>query len=294
MDILDEAQRFSTLLKQIDFGIIVEDEQRVIHLVNQRFLDLFQLPLSADEFMEMDCNAAAQGAKGYFLHEKSFIPRLEEILTRRETITDEVLQLKDGRYFERHYYPIFLDHIYKGHCWLYRDVTENEKMRKQLEELATIDPLTQAVNRRAFLPELAQALNLWKRYSNPYAILMFDIDGFKEINDTYGHKAGDTVLSTVANTVITTKRTTDIFCRWGGDEFIVLLPHTDLDNSLIFAERVRNLVENTPWGFTEDRITCSFGVAVFEPYTNQSKILETVDRALYNAKKKGRNCVGTV
>jgi diguanylate cyclase (GGDEF)-like protein len=119
---------------------------------------------------------------------------------------------------------------------------------------------------------------------------MFDIDHFKEINDTCGHDVGDKALVTMTKRVAKCIRDTDIFARWGGEEFMILLPHTSLDDASILAERIRGRIEKDPFEKI-GTVTSSFGVTQFVRQDTEEIFTKRADRALYRAKQKGRNRV---
>ncbi len=160
----------------------------------------------------------------------------------------------------------------------------------KLESLATHDGLTGAKNRRAFNEKLAEEWSRAQRYATPLALVMFDVDQFKSYNDNFGHQAGDEVLKTLAQTVMSLIRTTDFFARYGGEEFALILPNTDAEGAYILAERLRESVEKTRW--PERPVTASFGVASLEVgMSNGESLLEAADKALYMSKDRGRNRV---
>ena len=128
-----------------------------------------------------------------------------------------------------------------------------------------------------------------KRYNTPLSIIYFDIDHFKQINDTYGHKKGDFILKEVSKIILQNIRKTDIFGRWGGEEFIIILPFTDLENALILAEKLRKKIEEHD--FDGINITISFGVTELKIDDNADTLINRADEALYKAKNKGRNRV---
>ena len=134
------------------------------------------------------------------------------------------------------------------------------------------------------------------RYKHPLSLILFDIDHFKSINDTHGHQEGDSVLKAVAHVVQELVRRTDGLIRWGGEEFIVLLPETDLESALLTAERLRAAVANTPIkaSHEEFRVTASFGVVEKDENTpSLETLVARADQAMYIAKHKGRNHVAT-
>ena len=159
----------------------------------------------------------------------------------------------------------------------------------ELRNLARLDQLTGAVTRRAFLEEVGQAIGRFKRYGHPSSIIMFDIDHFKRINDSYGHSAGDAVLRAVGAACNALSRDCDNFGRLGGEEFGVLLPDT-ADGVLTAAERYRETLATLVIpGYPALRITASFGIASLTPGADREQLLAKADAALYAAKRGGRN-----
>lgn len=161
----------------------------------------------------------------------------------------------------------------------------------QLEKLATTDSLTGAHNRRAFGIVLEQMLKEVKREGTPMAIALFDIDHFKQINDRFGHLAGDAVLRELTRVARNRIRAADVLCRWGGEEFIILLKNCNLKDARNTAEQIRIAVSETPVSFRGDVIpvTISLGVARHIPGESVDQLLSRTDKALYAAKQNGRN-----
>lgn len=159
-----------------------------------------------------------------------------------------------------------------------------------LERIAVTDRLTGLYNRtkldEVFADELAQA----KRYGQSVAVIMADIDNFKSVNDTYGHQVGDSVLSEFAAIVRELVRDTDTPGRWGGEEFLVICSHVDLNGAHILAERIRTAVAGHSFSVIGQK-TCSFGVASYQPGDTAETIVKRADMALYEAKQNGRDRV---
>lgn len=163
-------------------------------------------------------------------------------------------------------------------------------------QYATLDALTNLNNRRQFETRLGQEIAITKRQNNPLCAMMIDIDFFKKVNDTYGHAAGDEVLRSVAGTIKEQLRESDIPSRYGGEEFAVLLPFTHIQDALVVGERLRKAVEASPVK-VEDKVinvTISMGLAEFNRTETGEELFERADKALYEAKKNGRNQVRTV
>lgn len=180
------------------------------------------------------------------------------------------------------------------------DITERKQIEQQLElarqkaeHLACTDMLTGLNNRRAFFTLGEQLLKEAARFSQPVSVIMFDLDHFKQINDTYGHAAGDAVLVNLGEVALSTIRQADILARLGGEEFALLLPQTDFAHAKILAERLRSAFADTRTEFNGQQITCtaSFGISLLRnPETDTlDKLLSKADRRLYAAKAEGRN-----
>ena len=171
-----------------------------------------------------------------------------------------------------------------------RDITALKQAEKELQRLSTTDPLTGAYNRRMFMDLLTKEQQRADRYGNPFSLLMFDIDHFKMVNDQYGHDAGDRVLVDIVRLSMETIRQTDSLARWGGEEFIVLLPRTDRVMACTMGERLRQgIAEHIFTGGYH--LTISVGVTSLEQADTIDSLLKRVDEAMYKAKESGRNLV---
>lgn len=169
------------------------------------------------------------------------------------------------------------------------DVTELEETKRELEQLSIIDTLTQTYNRRYFNQVLESELRRSQRYDLPLSLVMFDIDHFKNINDTYGHDVGDQVLQKIAQTVLKQIRETDVLCRIGGEEFVVILPETELQQAHALAERIRLAVAEMGQTEVPLQITVSLGVLQTYQWDSVHTLYKRLDEALYRAKENGRN-----
>jgi diguanylate cyclase len=163
---------------------------------------------------------------------------------------------------------------------------------KAHESEARTDSLTGLANRRAFDDELKRRLNEFERKGTHVALVLLDIDFFKKFNDTHGHQVGDEVLRHVAKTLRKQARDMDLPCRYGGEEFAVILPATDTTGACVVAERIRKAVEETAIACEgkQLRVTCSLGLAEVHAGDDAAKIIRRADDALYKSKKAGRNC----
>lgn len=170
------------------------------------------------------------------------------------------------------------------------DVSYHDKLYQQ----ATRDPLTGLSNRNYFRNELKKFVSLSARYNRALSVIMLDIDFFKKINDTYGHDVGDNVLKGVAEILMRHVRTHDVAARFGGEEFVMLLPETSLGGAVVVAERIRTAVENVDFNSAGCRhnVTISIGVAEYlGDGTDVEEVIKKADEALYKAKSSGRNRV---
>ncbi len=184
------------------------------------------------------------------------------------------------------------------------DVTETANLRKQLEDVnrqlaeqANKDFLTKLYNRRGFEERFLEIIEFAKREGSKISIAMFDIDHFKKVNDTYGHEEGDKVLKFVADTLVDVGRKSDIIGRYGGEEFILLMPpKTDKEESIVAVQRVRLSIQNHSMEHIE-KLTISAGISTILPEPNEStkeiadRLINQADKALYHAKEHGRNKV---
>lgn len=170
------------------------------------------------------------------------------------------------------------------------NITHLVEQQMALQELANVDALTGLLNRRSGQVALEIELQQAAASGAPMSVAMGDIDHFKRINDRLGHAVGDDVLRSVAASLRGGMRSNDLAIRWGGEEFLILLPNTPLDKAVPLAERVRNLVATTPQ-VAADPVTISFGVGQWRPGESFATFVDRIDAAMYEAKSSGRNRV---
>ncbi|HAW92522.1 MULTISPECIES: GGDEF domain-containing protein [unclassified Arsukibacterium] len=178
----------------------------------------------------------------------------------------------------------------------YYEVSRHEVMQalatqhRQLQRLSVTDTLTGLYNRVKLDDILSREITRSVRHQSPFSVILADLDFFKAVNDNFGHMAGDQALISFASILLQQCRELDIAGRWGGEEFLVICPHTDITGAKLLAERIRSAVESFDFSHGKP-LTVSLGVASFMRDDDVSVILKRADDALYRAKSKGRNCV---
>jgi diguanylate cyclase (GGDEF)-like protein/PAS domain S-box-containing protein len=180
----------------------------------------------------------------------------------------------------------------QGYAAIVRDISENKKTEDELLRLAATDPLTGAFNRREFTALADQESQRANRYNHPLSIMMLDLDHFKRLNDTYGHAAGDKALQRFTTLCCNALRTVDIFGRWGGEEFVTLLPETDAEGAVIIAERLRKLVSQSILVYNDQKVSFTASIGIAQYRSGEVTVegpLSRADSAVYDAKKAGRN-----
>lgn len=173
-----------------------------------------------------------------------------------------------------------------------KDSTDRLIKEHALKDLASKDPLTELLNRRAGEQLLIQYDNHRKHYGKPVCLIMLDVDNFKKVNDTFGHGVGDEVLKTISRTLLKEARSSDNVIRWGGEEFLIIVPEATLQETSVLTERIRKSISdqvNSEVG----QVTASFGIAELLSTETTASLINRADKALYKAKLSGKNCVRT-
>jgi len=182
----------------------------------------------------------------------------------------------------------------------YIALRENITREKEIEAHALIDEVTQIYNRRKINHDIMVAIERYERYGAPFSLVMLDIDHFKSFNDQYGHPVGDEILVKISSFMLGRTRHSDIFARWGGDEFALLLPNISKEQATQLCEKLRNAIAENTCAVLQRRfnitqhLTCSFGVTAMRQDDTIDSLVGRTDRALYVAKERGRNCVETL
>lgn len=168
-----------------------------------------------------------------------------------------------------------------------------DRQNEQMRQLARRDPLTGLYNRRAFMERIKEEASRAQRYKSPFALALCDIDFFKNINDAHGHDCGDFTLTEIASIMKNNLQKKDFVARWGGEEFMILMPDTNLENAVGIAERLRSAVSSAIFEYKDLSlsVTMTFGVSVCDGEKQQGDCIKEADLALYEGKTGGRNRV---
>ena len=305
-NLIQERDLSNILIENIHSGIAIYDENKFLY-VNSTLLHLFHY--TKEKFLNLNVTDFFSINEDQLYYKNSSIFKMyhnSEISSRfiykyDYISSDNGNNEKDNSNNKVRYIDLFRTAItYNGKqtgLAIFSDVTD-QILREQnilveretYKELAEIDALTGVGNRRSFDSKLTEMLNTANRYNRPLSLIMFDIDKFKDINDTYGHEIGDFILKELSHLIKQNLRTTDFFARYGGEEFMIIAAETSLPTAKELAERLR--IKAAEYDFNIGQyVTCSFGITeIIKGDTNQS-IVFRVDNALYDAKRSGRNKV---
>ncbi|CAI8898706.1 sensor domain-containing protein [Methylocaldum szegediense] len=287
-----EQRRMGALLSAMSIGILLEDRQGIIEYVNPAFLRMWAIEESFEP-VGRATRDVLEHSTHRFARPDHASKHVLRVLDTHEASERFELELYDGRVLAQISYPVTDDDGQTiGRLWIYEDITFERQTAKQLLDLAERDPLTGLFNRHRFQDQLERLITTSVRTGTKFCLIYFDLDEFKYINDTFGHKAGDTVLVRIAGEISTLVRHEETFARLGGDEFAILstlTPNSDL-NAL--PARIANAIAAIPFRFrgTHMRVTGSVGVAVFPDHgDNAEDLVAHADAAMYQAKGQGKN-----
>ena len=300
MDILPVAR--GRLIENMSDGVLVLDEQGRIVDANPAMLGILREPSTS--FIGKNFSEIMRGRMDFN----------NPLLGNGETRTEVRLRHDASRYMDLRMTPLY-DHRQRlsGRVIVFRDITDRKRaerdllrandrlhtqlieigiLQSQLREQAIRDPLTNLFNRRYLDETLERELARAEREGYPLCIMMMDIDHFKTVNDTYGHEAGDVVLRTLADTVTADSRHGDFACRYGGEEFVLVMPNISPETAIERAIDLHREIEDLsiPYGRFNLSVTLSIGVACYPDHGETGdELLRATDRALYDAKHAGRN-----
>lgn len=288
-----EINKIKSILDAQDNIIIVTNKEEITN-VNKKFLDFFGVD-NFDEFI-----ATRKNIFDFFEEEFGFITK-EQINKQESWIKyikdlheiDRIVKIK-GASLEEKIFAINVDYYENKDDYYVFSLTDITKLKEKsnlLEYQASHDKLTGLFNRNRFDELYEKEIKRARRYNNDLSLILFDIDNFKMINDSYGHQTGDEVLKEIAKIILGNVREQDINVRWGGEEFLILLPQTNLLGAFTVANKIRTSIETNVFTTNSLNITASFGVTQLLENDDESSFIVRSDKFLYEAKKTGKNKV---
>lgn len=292
MESEQEKARLVSLLSAMSLGILfVGPDGRVIYH-NPAFNRMWKIDQDS-LLIGMPVNEVLLKTPDLLAHPEDFRGHLLSVLENLELTESYEIQMADGRVLTENDYPVRdKDSNFSGHLWIYEDVTNERQTADQLAFLAERDALTGLYNRHRFQSELTRMLVDSRRHQARCALIFFDLDEFKEINDNFGHRAGDALLIRVAGEVNALVRRNEVFARLGGDEFAILVPHAGENEAEALAERVIRAIAQIPFQYEGNnlRLTASIGIAYHpEHAADEEELVAKADIAMYQAKQAGKN-----
>ena len=314
--LVESEDRFRSAIESLQEGIVLQERSGVIQIANQRaetILGLTSNQLLGKTSYDPDWRAIQENGLPYNGEDH---PAMVSLRTGK-SLTDQIMGIHkptgELTWISINTVPLFrgFDEDPYAVVATFTDITAHKTKEKQkdqhleqlietttrleaenslLEELSTVDELTNLKNFRMFQKQLGRSVRRSQRLNQPISLLMIDVDKFKQYNDRFGHPAGDAVLRIIGATLQGTARASDLVARYGGEEFVVLLPNTDAERARIAAERFRSAVESVEWKLCP--VTASLGVAThIGAWADAATLIEEADQALYRSKQQGRNRV---
>lgn len=293
MQLMDQKRYLQSILDSQDNMIIVADRNKVYE-VNISFLQFFgfystddmqkNFDRIADMTVEMEGCMKPEDAKTMWLENVT-----ADMADGQYRLIAFIQEGSDNiRYFSMKFRPLSIES--DMFVVEFSDVTALEERSKEFENRANYDALTHIYNRRRFLELLDHGIKNARQLNHDLSLVFFDIDHFKNINDTYGHNIGDEILKMLTALTSETIRSSDVFARWGGEEFLILIESTTLENAAKMADKLRKTI--MAYEFPEVKnVTCSFGVTAYHHDDTVESFIGRADSALYRAKESGRNRV---
>lgn len=285
-DLEKSRKRYLELAEDAPVGILSCDSNGNIIFVNKRVLEI----LGSESIRE---TKKINLLNFPLLVKHGFSKKLEECIQNKDPVMFEInYESKWGKkvWLRIHIRPQVNKNIVTGAQIIIDDIAEVKQLEKKLFLLSITDPLTNVYNRRYFIKRLKEEIGRAKRAGSSFSIIMMDIDYFKSINDSFGHNSGDLVLKKIMAKIANKIRKIDVLARWGGEEFIILLPETKQNEAAIMAERLRQCLCRIDIPDVGS-VTASFGVADYSFGDTVNKIVHKADIMMYKAKSAGRNCV---
>ncbi len=287
-----EHARLNSLLNAMTVGVLFEDTEHRVVYVNPAFRRIWMIAEQVD-LVGLPTADALHNLNNKLAHPDQFSQPILDVLHTQQVSESFEISIADGRLLTQLFYPVHdTEGKSIGRLWIYEDITHERQTAEQLIYLAERDSLTGLYNRHRFQVELGRTLADLGRDDICGALLFFDLDEFKVINDTYGHRAGDAMLIRVAGEVSNLVRRKEILSRLGGDEFAVLMPQSSKEEAIKLAERIVRGIAQIPFRFEGQslRLTTSLGIALYPQHgTGAEELVSRADAAMYQAKEAGKN-----
>ncbi len=288
----EERARLVALLGAMNLGILFVNANNKVMYYNPTFLRIWMIPedialagKSAEEVLKFSGNVLARP--------DHFSKHIMSVLDTHDVSDNFEITMADGRVITQLSYPVRdREGRFIGRLWIYEDITRERQTAEQLIYLAERDALTGLFNRRRLHDELNRLLAAAERHKSRGALIFFDLDEFKYVNDTFGHRAGDTMLIRIAGEIGALVRRNEILSRLGGDEFALLMPDATEKEAEALAERVVRAIAQIPFHFEGQnfRLTTSLGIALYPEHgVNTEDLIAHADAAMYQAKEAGKN-----
>jgi diguanylate cyclase (GGDEF)-like protein/PAS domain S-box-containing protein len=287
----ESMYRYSQILSTVHDPMSYVDKNYIFRTINDAYVNVYQK--GRDQIV----GKHMEDLLGKAFFQRKIKENFDRCLQGDKVHQQEWFEFPGGlrRFMYVSYYPQLAREsmVVTGVVFNSIDITKIKEMEEKLKLLSVTDQLTQIYNRVKFHDALSEEIKRHNRYQTDLSIIMLDIDHFKSINDTHGHDVGDDVLVGLVNLVKSCIRDTDIFSRWGGEEFMLLLPYTTVDNASKLAERIRLKIQENLFEKVVT-VTCSFGVSQFKMGDTIDTFTKRVDNGLYQSKHNGRNRVTTI
>lgn len=287
-----EQSRMTALLSAMSIGILFEDNEGRVEYVNPAFRRMWAIAEPV-ELVGRPSREVLEHSTHRFARPDHASRHILHVLDTHEISERFEVDLYDGRVLTQLSYPVNdPDGRVIGRLWIYEDITHERQTAQQLIYMAQHDALTGLYNRHRFQEHLERMISSAQRNNTRFALLYFDLDEFKYINDTFGHRAGDTVLVRAAGEVSSLIRSGEVFARLGGDEFAVVAEMREQDDPAQLAERIAHAISAIPFRFRGSnlRLTASIGIACFPEHgDNVEDLVAHADTAMYQAKGNGKN-----
>ncbi len=288
----EEKARLLALLSAMNLGILFVTINNRVAYTNPAFTQIWMIR-NTDNLVGREIADLLNDSGCVLARPDHFSRHIMGVMGTHESSESLEIEMTDGRMITQLSYPVReQDGRIIGRILIFEDVTRERQTAEQLIYLAERDSLTGLYNRRRFEDELGRMLGDVARHGNSGSLLFFDLDEFKYINDTFGHRAGDSMLIRVAGAVGALIRSNEVFCRLGGDEFAILMPDASEADAQSLAERVVRAVAQIPFRFEGKnlRLTCSLGIAAYPQQADSAEqLVAHADAAMYQAKEAGKN-----